>query len=215
MRVAIIGGTGKEGFGLAMRWARAGVDIIIGSRDAQRAQDAAGKANAAVGAPRVTGMLNPAAAAEADIVLISVPFEGHRAMVADLKDAMAGKVLVDITVPVAFGGVPAVVPVPEGSAAEAAQKLLGPRTPVVAAFQTIPAHLLADAEKPLEGDVFICGDDAQAKARVVELVQQIGTRAIDCGPLSQTHTLERMTVLLLYLNRRLKRRSLTYRLVGL
>ncbi len=212
--VGVIGGTGHQGLGLAMRWAAARVPVVIGSRSPERAREAAARVRTATGGGPVDGMGNLQAAREAEIVVVTVPAGAHAETLAALAPALEGKVVVDTTVPLDSTFSHA-VPLPEGSAAERAQRILGARARVVGAFHTVPASLLADLSRPIECDVLVCGDDAEAKARVVEIAKPLGARVIDVGGLQQAHTLERITALLIDLGRRVGRHDLGVRITGL
>lgn len=214
MKIAIIGGTGNLGYGLALRLANAGHEVVVGSRTAQKAIQAAAEGNAALGRELLQGADNTSAAADAEVIILSVPFEAQEATLTSLAAATAGKVVVDATVPLAQGD-PTVVAMPsEGSAAERAQRLL-PAARVVAAFHHVGAKALTKLDKPVETDVLVCGDDPEAKAAVIGLTAALGTRGFDCGPLRQAQALERITPLLIGLNIRYKKRHTGLRLTGL
>lgn len=229
--IAVIGGTGHQGLGLARRWAAAGIPVAIGSRSPERAASAAADVRAAVervrgGVPApqspggggagaaVRGAENLEAARRAEVVVVTVPASAHAETLAAIAPAVSGKIVVDVTVPLAQNPAYA-VQLPEGSAAEAAQRALGPAVRVVGAFHTVPASLLQDLSRPIDCDVLVCGDDAAAKARVVTLAQAIGARALDVGALRQAHTLERLTALLIGLGRMVRRHELGVRITGL
>lgn len=223
--VAVIGGTGHQGLGLALRWAAAAVPVVIGSRSPDRAQLAAGEIRervqryrASVGLPAadspVEGRENREAARAADVVVITVPASAHRTTLEAIVEGVQGKILVDCTVPLDRNPSYA-VQLPEGSAAQAAQRIVGPTTRVVAAFHTVPASLLQDLARPVDCDVLVCGDDREAKARVIELAGTFGARALDVGTIRQAHTLERLTALLIGLGRRARRPELGVRITGL
>jgi NADPH-dependent F420 reductase len=215
MRIGIVGGTGKEGAGLGLRWARVGHEVIIGSRDAERARaKGAGLAAAAPGA-RVSGMSNREAAAAADLVVLTLPANGLRATVGDLKDACRGKVVISTVVPLTFGGGRLFTPPPQGSSAEEAQDILGPEARVVAAFQHIAAHELAAGDQPIECDLLFCGGDAGAKQLVADLATSMGLRAVDAGPLSNAGPLEGITAVLATINRRYKLKNSGIKITGL
>ena len=220
--IAVIGGTGHEGLGLAIRWAAAGLPVVIGSRDRARAEAAAQQVRTLVhgsgkrsGDPTasVEGRENADAARVAEIVVITVPASAHAATVAAIAPGLSEKIVVDVTVPLDRNPSYA-VQLPEGSAAEATQRaLVGSR--IVGAFHTVPAPLLQDLSRPVDCDVLVCGDDAAAKARIIELAQAFGARAVDVGALRQTHTLERITALLVGLGRKVGRHELGVRITGL
>ena len=232
--VGVIGGTGQQGLGLALRWAAAGVPVVIGSRSRARAEAAADQVRAAIrvrfpasrsrdpsagpgggaGAPAVEGRDNVDAARAAEVVVVTVPASAHAETLETIAAGVAGKILVDVTVPLAKNPSYA-VQLPEGSAAEAAKRLLGPGVRVVGAFHTVPAALLQDISRPVDCDVLVCGEDAAAKARVIDLAGTFGARAVDVGSLRHAHTLERLTALLIGLGRRVGRHELGVRITGL
>ena len=199
--VAILGGTGPEGRGLALRWARAGVAVVIGSRDATRAATIAAELAPGDALP-LSGAANADAARAADVVVISVPWDGHAATLTSLTDELAGKVVIDIVNPLEFDDRgPVTIPVAEGSAAEQAQSLL-PRSRVVGAFHHVSAKHLLDESHPVDTDVLVCGDDRPAKDLAIGLAERIpGVRGLDAGPLRLARILEDWTSVLLSLNR--------------
>lgn len=217
MKLAFIGGTGPEGKGLAYRFGLAGEQVIIGSRSAERAAEAAAELQdrLGAGADAVGAFPNGEAAARADVVLITVPFSAQSTTLPALADACAGKVVVSTVVPLAFVGRLALVDsVPEGSAAEQAQALL-PRSTVVGAFQNLSAHTLLAGDVSMEMDVLVCGDAAAAKSMVMSLAERIrGVRALDAGPLAACRMVEAVTAMLLNLNRRYKAHA-GLRIVGI
>lgn len=207
--IAILGGTGPAGMGLAVRWARAGETIIIGSRDDQRAQLAAAAVTLKVGnQANVTGMENGAACAAADILMLTVPFEGQAALLKQLKPSITeGSILIDATVPLAaaVGGRPSrPLGVWQGSAAQQTAELVPKGVSVVAAFHNLSADLL-NGDSPLDCDVIVCSDDPDAAQLTRELAAKIpGVRAIDGGKLENARIVEQMTALLIGLNIRHK-----------
>ncbi|MEP7288057.1 MAG: NADPH-dependent F420 reductase [Chloroflexota bacterium] len=205
--IAVLGGTGKEGSGLAKRWANSGYRVIIGSRDATRAEQKADELNAEMGGAYLQGKDNLSAATEADLVVLSVPYDAHASTLETLRETLQGKILVDVTVPLLPPNV-RTVHVPEGkSACLEAQKLLGPGVKVVAAFQNVSAVHLKDAHEHVECDVLICGDDDAAKGEVIKLAQAAGLRGLDAGPLENSVAVEAITPMLLWLNKRYKVKS--------
>jgi NADPH-dependent F420 reductase len=207
--IAVIGGTGPAGMGLALRWARAGETIIIGSRDAQRAQQAAAAIQQKVGAQgNVSGMENSAACAAADVLMLTVPFEGQAALLKQLKPAITeGSILIDATVPLAAsvgGRASRTLGVWQGSAAQQAAELVPKGVSVVAAFHNVSAELL-NGDAPLDCDVIVCSDDADAAQLTRELAAKIpGVRAIDGGKLENARIVEQITALLVGMNIRHK-----------
>jgi len=213
LTLGLIGGTGKEGKGLAYRWARAGYNVIIGSRTKEKAEAAAQELNARLGGDHVRGMLNPDAAWACDIAILTVPYEAHTATLESVRETLAGKVLVDVTVPVRPPKV-SVVHVPEqGSAAQEAQALLGDQVRVVSAFQNVShEHLVED--HPIACDVLVSGDDAEAKKQVLLLVEAAGMVGWDAGPLPNAVVAEGMTSVLIGINRRYKMKGAGIRITG-
>jgi NADPH-dependent F420 reductase len=215
--IAIIGGTGPEGKGLAARWARAGETIIVGSRDAKRAEDVAAQIVGETGG-RAAGMENLVAAAAADVVVLTVPFVGLATLLKDLKPAIRpGTIVIDATVPLAsgVGGRPTrMIGVWQGSAAQQTAELLA-GIPVVAAFQNLSAELLQGTNL-VECDVIVCGDDAAARTVASELAEKIpGVRALNGGALENARIVEQVTALLIGLNIRYKVHHAGLRITGL
>jgi len=214
--IAVIGGTGHEGPGLALRWAKSGrYRVIIGSRQAEKAEGVAAELNARLGQSLVRGMANVEAAAAADIVVLTVPYSAHAASLESIRPALAGKILVDVTVPLQPPQVSRVHIPPGGSAAVEAQTLLGDGVRVVAAFQSISAVHLEDPDHPIDCDVLVCGDDAGAKAEVIALAQAAGLRGLDAGPLQNAVVAEGLTAILIGINRRYKVRGAGIRITGI
>jgi len=205
--IAIIGGAGELGFGLALRFATGGAKVVIGSRDENKAHDAAARVKAAVPGASVEGLGNAEAAAKGTIVILAVPFSAQATILKSIRAALKTAVLVDATVPLAatVGGKPTrLIGVWEGSAAQAARELL-PGVPVVSAFHNVSGDVLQDLSATPDCDIFICGDDAAAKERASALVKLIpGLRPLDAGPLEMSRIVEGLTALLIGLNRRYK-----------
>ena len=215
MNISILGGTGKEGAGLAVRWAQAGHDIVIGSRDAERARAKAGELVGHSAGTRIQGLGNRDAAAAADIVVIALPANGLAATLPEVREACRGKVVVSTVVPLTFGGGRLFTPPPQGSSAEEAQELLGAEARVVAAFHHIAAHELSATEHDIECDLLICGGDAEAKKQVSELGASMGLRAVDVGVLTNAGPLEGITAVLATINRRYKLKNSGIKITGL
>jgi 8-hydroxy-5-deazaflavin:NADPH oxidoreductase len=202
MRIGIVGGTGKLGSGLAVRWARAGHTIALGSRDPARARDRA--AQLAGDGHAVEGGDNAWAAREGEVVVLTVPYEAHEDTLRSIAEAVAGKVLVDVTVPLKPPKVSR-VQLPAGlAAALEAQALLGPSTPVAATLHHVSATHLADPSHHLECDVLVAADDPRAKSAALGLVRDLGLRALDAGALVNAIALESLTPVLIHLNRTYK-----------
>ena len=203
--LAVLGGTGEQGRGLARRFALAGHEVIIGSRSAERAQQAATELGTALGGP-VSGSANADAAARADVVIVAVPWDGHKELLQDLAPLLAGKVVGDCVNPRGFDTPGAcALPVEEGSAAEQAASVL-PESKVVGAFHHVSAVLLLDeAVDTIDTDILVLGDDREATDLVQELVAQIpGMRGVYAGRLRNAHQVEALTANLISVNRRYK-----------
>jgi NADPH-dependent F420 reductase len=213
MGIAIVGGTGDEGFGLALRLAKAGEEVIIGSRAAEKGEDAAARARALLGAgASVAGAANQDAVAASDVVFVTVPFAGQADTYRSIKDAFRlHTVVCDCTSPLAtaVGGRPWQVITPwQGSAAEQAKALLPDTVRLVSAFQTVSGEALQDLEHPLQQDVLVCGADAEAKASIGGLIEGIADlRWVDAGALSMARVIEPMTAVMVSVNRNYKVRT--------
>ena len=202
--LAILGGTGALGTGLAMRWAAAGYPVILGSRTREKAEDAARRIATANGAPPVRGDDNKAAAAAGEIVVIAVPWANHDAMLDEVKDCIAGKIVVDAVVPLVPPKVSVVQLPAEGSAAQIAQKRLGSGAHVVSAFHNVAAAKLSESTAPIECDVLVFGDDRAARDTVIALADAAGTRGVDGGALANSAAAEALTSVIIAINRRYK-----------
>jgi 8-hydroxy-5-deazaflavin:NADPH oxidoreductase len=214
MRIAIVGGTGKEGAGLGARWALVGHDIIIGSRDAERAKTKAAQLRERTGKIAIVGESNREAAELGDLVIVTVPANGLAATLPELREPCRGKVVVSTVVPLTFGGGRLFTPPPAGSSAEEAQAILGEGVKVVAAFHHIAAHELAETDHSIECDLLICGGDADAKRLVTELGTSLGLRVLDVGPLTNAGPLEGITAVLATINRRYKLKGSGIKITG-
>jgi 8-hydroxy-5-deazaflavin:NADPH oxidoreductase len=209
--IAVLGGTGPEGFGLAMRWAQAGETVIIGSRDAKRAQDAAERIKQRVVNAQVSGEENSAACAASDLLVLTIPFEGHATLLKQIKPAIrAGSLVIDTTVPLAAsigGRATRTLGVWQGSAAQETAELAPKGVSVAAAFHNVSSELL-NAEGPIDCDVIACSDDPAATQEALTLATKIpGVRGIDGGKLETARILEQITALLIGLNIRHKGHS--------
>lgn len=212
--IAVLGGTGKEGSALAMRWALNGYRVIVGSRSAEKAQTAVEEMNAQLGGDYLTGASNEDAAERAGIVVLSVPYDAHKATLESVRSALHGKVLIDLTVPLAPPSI-TTVHVPAGkSACLEAQALLGDTVRVVAAFQNVSAVKLKDPNAVVDCDVLVCADDDDAKADGMALVSAAGLRPIDAGGLQNAVAVEALTPVLLYINKKYKVKGAGIRITG-
>jgi NADPH-dependent F420 reductase len=206
--IAVVGGTGAEGGGLALRWALAGHRVVIGSRDAERARAAA--AALAAGAPHAAGklLLDGAASAEAargaQVVVLTVPYAAQLDTVRALRAKLEGKILIDVTVPLVPPKVSRVQLPEEDSCVVRVQRELGAGVRVVSAFQNVSAHKLKDPQQSIACDVLVCSDHAEARRAVVELARDAGLRGIDAGPLANSVAAEALTSLLIWINRTYK-----------
>ncbi len=226
-KVAIIGGTGDLGFGLALRWALAGVQVIIGSRDEGRAKEGAGRIEESLkahapeesGRISISGMENAHAAAQAAVSVLAVPISAQAEILKSIRGSLADAILVDATVPLAaaVGGKPTrTLQLWQGSAAEQARELVPAATRVLSAFHNVSAGALQDLSSTPECDVFVCGDDQEAKQILFPLVKLIpGLRPVDAGPLEMSRIVEGITALLISVNRRHRVHHSGIRITGL
>jgi NADPH-dependent F420 reductase len=214
--ISIIGGTGKEGKGLAFRWYRAGHSVIIGSRSLEKAQTAVNEVLALV--PESTGALvaevNEEAARAGDVIVLTVPFQFHKEMVEFLKPLIKGKILVDVTVPLVPPKVSMVQMPPEGSAAQQAQAILGEEADVVAAFQNISFENLLCDDVP-ECDILVCGSKKASREIVLDLINTAGMVGWDAGYLENAVVVEGMTSILIGLNKKYKVKSSGLQITGI
>lgn len=200
-QIAIIGGTGPQGQGLALRFAQAGVPVALGSRDGARGAEIAAKLNGKLGGNLITGLENSAAvAAAAEIVILAVPFSAHNATLEGLKAGLKGKVLVDIVVPLSPDDPKLVAMPPEGSATEAAQALLGPEIPVVGALHNVSAHTLNHLEVPINCDILVCGNQLEPRKKVMALISKLGVTPYNAGGAQAARCIEALTPILIRLN---------------
>lgn len=203
MKIAMIGGTGPQGRGLALRWAQAGIDVVVGSRDAGRAQEKAREMSALLtpGAASLTGAANAdAAAAAEEFVVLTVPYEAHRSTIDSIRPQLKGKILVDVTVPLSPDDPKRMKMPPEGSATEEAQAMLGEDALVVAALQNVSAHVLEQLGTPINCDVLVCGNNKDAKDKVIALVEKLGVKAYNAGLADSARCVEAITSILIRLN---------------
>jgi NADPH-dependent F420 reductase len=213
LTLAVIGGTGNLGPGLAKRWAQAGYRVLIGSRKAEKAERIAAEINDELGIEGVVGYENRDAAKQADIVVLTVKATAHMATVESLKDVVGDKIVVDTTARVDFKS-----PTPPAppSAASIAQEVLGPAAQVVAAFQTVPAHRLnADAREPLDIDVLVCSDNISAVEEVIKLVRAAGMHGYYAGGLENAIVLEGLTSILIEMNKHYESKTAAIAIRGL
>jgi len=201
-KIAFIGGTGPEGVGLAMRFAKSGNAVFIGSRTEERAAEAVAKVQAAVPEGEVYGGLNKEGAEKADVIFITVPSDAHKDILTELAEVIGDRIVVDVVVPMVFDkDGPKAIEVEEGSAAGQARAILE-KAKVLSGFHHLDATQLQKLDRPMQGDVIICGDHRASKKKVMDLVEQIEyVRALDGGPLINSKYTEQLTVLLLHINK--------------
>ena len=209
--VAIVGGTGNLGSALVLRLGAPGVKVIIGSRDAQKAQNAVATLKPKMRAGELSGTTNQEAVKQAEFIVIAVPYEGHQQMVQDLKGQLAGKIVIDAVVP--LKKIRPFVP-PAGSALQEAQQIIGAEAPVIGALHNISAVDLSEVDAPL-GDVLVCGDNEEAKQKVMEIIRRIGARAFDGGPAANAYVIEGLTGVIIHLNRKYKSKHGTIKIAGI
>lgn len=212
--IAVLGGTGALGSGIAYRLARAGHRVIVGSRDAARAAEAAGEFSARVGREACEGALNRDAAARADLVILAVPYATHDALVGEIAGVVDGKIVVDTTVPLVPPKVSVTHVLETGSAAARTAQMLGAGAKVVSALQNVAADKLS-SDEPVECDILVTSDDAEARAAVAALIGGMGLRAIEAGPLANSIVAEALTSVLIGINRRLKVPGAGIRITGI
>ena len=213
--IGFVGGTGPDGMGLALRFAMAGNPVLIGSRNARRARDAADSVTALADGLRVAGALNEEVCIESDVVFVTVPYAGHQPTLESNRYRLQEKVVVDVVVPLEFGrGGARAIEVPEGSAAQQAQAIL-PESKVVGAFHNVSADELLKPETRVDSDVIVCSDDTEAKSQIMKLAEVIdGVRAVDGGSLHNSRYVEQFTAMLININRIYKAHS-TIKIVGI
>lgn len=214
--IAVLGGTGQQGRGLAQRFAAAGVQVVVGSRDPRRAGEAVASWRAA--GPPIRVADHASAVAQADVAILAVPFASLEALLREMdRHLREGALVVDVSVPVTFvNGTMRMMDVPEGSATEYVRARLPSRARLAGAFKTIPATLLGDADRPLDCDEFVCGDSDASRAETSALVRLLpGARPVDVGPLSRARFVEHLTALAIAINRRHKIHDARFRVVGL
>lgn len=213
--IAVLGGTGKEGKGLAYRWAKAGYSILIGSRTPEKAEAAAAEIRDLLGGKgNVEGTTNLAAAQAAEIIVLTVPYAAHRPTLEGVKDALQGKLLVDVTVPLVPPKVTRVQMPPDGSAAQEAHRILGEGVEVTSAFQNISyEHLLR--EEPVECDVLVTGTSLAARAKTLELVAAAGLVGWDAGPIENSVVAEGLTSVLIGINKQYGSKSAGIKITGI
>jgi len=203
MTIAILGGTGPQGKGLALRFAAAGVDVVLGSRDAERAAEISAELNQLI--PGATGIItgtdNDGAVAAAErMVILAVPYAAHDATLEAIRSQLSGKILVDIVVPLKQGDPKLVDMPPEGSATEAAQAILGDEIPVIGALHNVSATTLNQLDHSINCDILVCGNDLAAREEVIALIEKLDVKAYNAGPAQSARCIEAITPILIRLN---------------
>ena len=203
MTIAILGGTGPQGQGLALRFARAGISVALGSRDQKRAAEIAQNLSVRLpaGSSDISGCDNHTAIQKAgEIVILAVPWLGHNSLIRELKEHLMGKILVDIVVPLKDGDPKKVEMPPEGSATEAAQALVGEQTQVIGALHNVSAHTLNDLDAKINCDVLVCGNELSSRKKVMELIERLDVRAYNAGDAEAARCIEALTAILIRIN---------------
>lgn len=213
--VGVLGGTGNEGPGLALRWAQSGrYKVIIGSRQAEKGRRVAAELNQKLREARIEGMSNEDAAQAADLCVLTIPYSAHQPTLTGLREFLQGKVLVDVTVPLNEAKPSHVKIPPGGSAGQEAQAILGDGVRVVSAFQNVGAAHLSEDHR-IECDVLVCGNSKEAKAEAIALAEAAGMRGIDAGPLQNAVVVEGLTALLIGINMRHKVKGAGIKITGI
>ena len=203
MKIAILGGTGPQGQGLALRFANVGLDVAVGSRDKQRAETAAKEMNSLIGNDNVNikGLSNEEAVEFADeFVILSVPWSGHDATLETIKKHLPGKILIDIVVPLAEGNPRKVEMPPQGSATESAQTIVGAEIPVIGGLHNVSANTLNNLKKTINCDVLVCGDNLEGRLKTIDLISKLGVNAYNAGDSSAARCIEAITPILIRIN---------------
>lgn len=215
MKICVIGGTGAEGSGLALRWAHKGHEVTIASRDSEKASATAAELNAILGETRIKGAQTSEAVSEAEIVVLTVPFSAQMSTVAQIRDHLQGKILIDVTVPLVPPKVSRVQLPPSDSCVVAVQEFLGADVKVVSAFQNVSAHKLKKLDLQIDCDVLVTADDKDARNVGIALAEAAGMRGINAGPLSNSVVAEALTSALIWINKAYKVPDAGIRITGL
>jgi NADPH-dependent F420 reductase len=213
LTLAILGGTGNEGQGLAYRWAKAGYHVVIGSRTPDKAKRVAAQLNERLGQESIEGMGNDDAADWCDIAVLTVPYHAHAEMIKSVKNKLQGKVFIDVTVPLDPARPSVATVPPAGSAAQEAQEILGDNVHVVAAFQNV-SHIHLAEDQPVACDVLVCGDDDAAREQTLHLVKAAKLVGWDAGPLQNAAVVEGLSSILIGINQRYKMKGAGIRIMG-
>jgi NADPH-dependent F420 reductase len=213
--ICVVGGSGAEGSGLALRWAHAGHRVTIGSRDEGKARNTAAALNAILGAERISGLASKDGVRGSEVAVLTVPYAAQMATAGGIREELAGRILIDVTVPLVPPKVSRVQLPPSDSCVVALQQMLGPGVRVVSAFQNVSAHKLKDLSQRIDCDVLVAGDDKEARAVTIALAQCAGLRGIDVGPLVNSVVAESLTSALIWINRTYKIPDAGIRITGI
>ena len=213
--IAIVGGTGAEGGGIAIRLGRAGYKVIIGTRDAAKGARVANELNEILGTSAISHAGNVKAAESAEIIILTVPYQAQQAAVTEIRNALSGKILIDATAPLMPPKVAHVQLPAGGSAVAQVQQMLGNEVRVVSAFQNVAAHKLRQLDADVQCDVLVCGDNAEARAATLTLIGKMGLRGFDAGPIANSAAAEALTSILIFLNRKYKVPGSGIRITGI
>lgn len=213
--IAVVGGTGAEGGGIALRLGHAGYKVIIGTRDPAKGARVANELNEILGAAAISHAGNVRAAEAADIVILTVPYQAQQATVKEIRGALPGKILIDATAPLVPPKVAHVQLPAGGSAVAQIQQMLGNDVRVVSAFQNVAAHKLRQLDADVQCDVLVCGDDAEARTTTLALIGKMGLRGFDAGPIANSAAAEALTSILIFLNRKYKVPGSGMRITGI
>ena len=212
--ICVIGGTGAEGSGLALRWAHAGHRVMVGSRDESKAKKSAAELNALLGTERISGGTSKDGVRSCELAVLTVPYFAQMDTAGAVREELEGKILIDVTVPLVPPKVSRVQLPPSDSCVVALQQMLGGGVRVVSAFQNVSAHKLKDLSQRIDCDVLVAGDDNQARAVAIALAQAAGLRGIDVGPLANSVVAESLTSALIWINRTYKIPDAGIRITG-
>src|SRR5580658_906110 len=213
--IAVVGGTGAEGSAIALRLAHAGYRLIIGTRDSAKGERVAAELNKLLGTGSIGFLANAEAAKAGDVVILTVPYAAQQVTVHEMAAALEGKILIDATAPLVPPKVSNVQLPPGGSAVAEIQRMLGDKVRVVSAFQNVAAHKLRELGADVACDVLVCGDDPGARAIACELINRMGLRGLEAGPISNSAAAEALTSLLIFFNRKYKVSGSGIRITGL
>ena len=214
-RIAVVGGTGAEGSGIALRLGHAGCRVIIGTRNPARGAVMARELNETLGTTAISHASNIQAAEAAEIVILTVPYQAQPEIVNEIRGALPGEILIDATAPLVPPKVAHVHLPAGGSAVALVQQMLGEEVRVVSAFQNVAAHKLRQLDADVQCDVLVCGDDPEARSAAIELIGRIGLRGLDAGPIANSAAAEALTSILIFLNRKYKVPGSGIRITGI